>query len=335
MGKKAFVTGGTGFVGSHLVDELLRRDYEEVRCLVRKDPKWLAGKDVQFVSGDLNHENVLKAALRDVTHVFHVAALTRARDGKTLLRTNVEGTIHLLRAIRTSGARLQRVVITSSLSVVGSVDDRIATEETPLNPVSVYGKSKALMESRLREKDSDGRAFTDALPITVIRPPSVYGPREKDIFTFFRTANRGVCPVIGGNGSGPISLVYVEDLVRGMIDAAESPETVGETYFLGPEDVSSWEQVREATSSALGRKIITISVPPGLVRLAGVTAEATMGMFGIYPPLNREKAREIVEACKACSSKKAKREFGYRAGVSLEEGISRTIHWYRQEGWLS
>ncbi len=335
MSKIAFVTGGTGFVGSHLVDELLQRGYAEVRCLVRNDPKWLAGKEIVTVSGDLGHENILRKALKDVTHVYHVAAVTRARDEEEFIRSNVEATVRLLRAARAESARIERVLVTSSLAVVGDSGVAVADEQTALNPVSMYGRSKVLMESRTWDTDADGRSFKDVLPITVVRPPSVYGPRERDIFTFFKALNLGVCPIVGGEGSGPISLVHVQDLVRGMADAAESEAAVGETYFLGSEDSYSWEQIRDASTLGLGRKVITLPVPAGLVEIVGASLEAVSGLFNVYPPLNREKAREITKACKACSSDKAAGAFGYRANLSLEEGISTTIEWYRQEGWLS
>lgn len=337
MGKKAFVTGGTGFVGSHLVDELMRRGYEEIRCLVRSDPKWLKEKPVSFVKGDLiarEAEADLAEALAGVTHVYHVAAVTRARTEEALLRANVEGTLRLLSLAHRFASGLQRLVVTSSLAVVGAVDDKVATETTPLNPITGYGRSKAMMESRVWEAAEGGHHIHDEIPITVIRPPAVYGPRERDILTFFQTVNRGLCPIVGGSAPDPISLVYVEDLVRGMVDAAESASTIGETYFMGGGDPSTWEEVRDASAQALGRRVITLRIPPALVRKVGAVVETVSGLFGAYPPLNREKAREIADACKACSSAKAATDFGYAAEVSLEKGISRTIDWYRQNGWL-
>jgi nucleoside-diphosphate-sugar epimerase len=332
--KIAFVTGGTGFVGSHLVEQLQNEDYAEVRCLVRKDPKWLADLDVTRVSGDLGDDTDLESALSGVTHVYHVAGVTRSKDSATFIRANVDGTLRLLRAVESACPDVRRVLVTSTLAVVGVSDELVATEETPLNPVSLYGRSKAVMEQRIADQEEDGKRLHDRLPLTIVRPPAVYGPREQDILTFFRTVSRGVCPIIGGNRPDPVSLVHVDDLVAGMIGAAESDATIGETYFLGSAAPSTWEEIRDATVDVLGRRVLTIRVPPVAVRLVGTLTETVGSLIGEYPPLNREKALEILEACKACSSQKAGSHFGYNPNVSLNEGIRSTIEWYRQEGWM-
>jgi nucleoside-diphosphate-sugar epimerase len=332
--KIAFVTGGTGFVGSHLVEELLARGYDEVRCLVRSDPKWLADLDVTYVEGDLSDVEALWAALDGVTHVYHVAGITRAQDWATFERINVQGTLNLCGAVKHAAPDVERVLITSSLAAVGDADVDVATEETPLRPVSRYGRSKAQMEEALTEAHEMPEAYAEALPITVVRPPSVYGPRDRDILDFFRAVKRHVCPVVG-TGSGPaLTLVHAEDLARGMADAAESDATVGETYFLGSTTQYAWTDVRDAATAALDTWAVTVPVPGVLVGAVGAVAEGLGALVGIYPPLNREKAREIRHACTMCSSQKAQRDFGYAQEVSLDDGVAATIAWYEDEGWL-
>ena len=138
-----------------------------------------------------------------------------------------------------------------------------------------------------------------------------------------------------GSGKEPeLSLVHVRDLVRGMIDAAESEATVGETYFLGSDAYYSWREIKTATTAALGKKALTLPVPRVLVGVVGAIVEGISKFSGQYPPLNREKAREILEATKMCSHEKARQHFGYRQAVLLEEGMQETIAWYKAEGWL-
>lgn len=332
--RKAFVTGGTGFIGSHLVEALLERGYSEVRCLVRTKRKWLEGLDIVPVRGDLTDVEALREAVRDVDYVYHLAGVTRSLDWSVFERANVTAPLTLLRLVKAVNPTVKKVLITSSLAAVGASSTPIADEETPLAPISQYGRSKAEMEHALAAPVDGGNSCLSKLPIVIIRPPAVYGPREADIFTFFKAVNTGLCPMIGSGEAPELSLVHVRDLVRGMIAAAEAEVTTGETYFLGSDVYYSWRQIKEATTAALGKKALVLTIPPALVGSVGAAVEIVSKLFGKYPPLNREKAREILEATKMCSNEKARRDFGYRQEVALEDGIRETVAWYRQEGWL-
>lgn len=332
---KAFVTGGTGFIGSHLAEELLRRGYSEVRCLVRSDPKWLEGTGVTLVNGDLSRIDVLWDALAGVDYVYHVAGVTRATDWDTFERGNVKATLNLLGAVRAANPGVKKVLVTSTLAVVGQSSTCPATEETLLNPISRYGRSKAEMERALWDPHEMTSSFGEELPLTVVRPSSVYGPREADIYTMIKTADDArIFPIIGAGKIAALSLVHVRDLVRGMIDAAESDVSTGETYFLGSEAQYSWSEVKEAVAAALGKRVLSIPVPAALVTPIGAVVETAGRIAGQYPPLNREKAREARYACAMCSSAKAQRDFGYRQETGLEEGMVETVGWYRKERWL-
>ena len=325
--KKAFVTGGTGFIGSHLVEELHRRHYGEVRCLLRSQSKWLEGLDIIEVHADLFDEDAVAEAVRDVDYVYHVGGITRAKDWASFERINVDATIRLVETVARVNASVKRVIVTSSLAAVGPCEGGVATEDSSLNPITHYGRSKALMERRLGE-------LGDKVPLTVIRPPSVYGPRERDVFTFFKTVSKGICPIVGSTDGPALSLVHVDDVVRGMVDAAESSATAGETYFVGSETFFSWSDVKHAATSALDRWALTVAVPPFLIGPVAMAVEMVGNVTGTYPPLNREKAREIRHACKMCSIEKAKRHFDYAQHVPLERGIKDTISWYKEKGWL-
>ncbi len=324
---KAFVTGGTGFVGSHLVEELLRRGYDEVRCLVRSDLKWLDGLDVTSVHGDLFDAAALREGVRAVDVVYHVAGLTRAETQEALDHANVDGTVSLLDAVRETVPNVQKVLITSSLAACGPSDERPLTEADPLRPITRYGRSKEKMEAVVQERYRN-------LPITIVRPPAVYGPREVDIFTVIKAADKQrVFPIVGTGWKPQLSLVHVRDLVRGMADVAEADVTAGETYFLGSEAYYAWNEVRDAILDALGHGAVKINVPVPLVGVVGMAVEGVGRLLGQYPPLNREKAREA-KAAWLCSVAKARRDVGYRQAVELEEGMCETVAWYRAEGWL-
>jgi len=312
VSKTAFVTGGTGFVGSHLVEELLRHDFDEVRCLVRSDPKWLADLDVEYVHGDLSDVEALWTALDDVT----------------------QGTLNLMGAIKHAAPDVERVLVTSSLAAVGRCDAPLATEQSPLRPVSRYGRSKAQMEEALHDAHDMTESYWEALPITVVRPSAVYGPRDRDILDFFQAVKRHVCPVVGSGSDSTLSLVHGRDLARGMVKASLHPNTAGETYLLGSERPYAWDEVKQTATAALDTWALTLPIPGPLIGVVGAAAEAWGTLTGTYPPLNRDKAREIRHACTACAVDKAQTDFDYSPRIPLDEGIPDTIDWYETRGWL-
>src|SRR5690554_3600912 len=320
-----FVTGGTGFVGSHLVDALIADpNYNEIRCLVRTDDKWLSGKNFTRIKGDLADLNLIAKALDGVDVIFHVAGVVRARTQQEFNRANVDATENLLRVAQKKG--VSNIVVLSSLAGVGPSEGVPLNESAPLNPVSMYGQSKKLMEELIRTiaKKTDS--------IKIIRPPAVYGPREADIYTYFKSFSKGICPIVGDGNHPRISMVYVSDLVDGIIKASKKMDTGVHTYFISGKEDHNWNQIREVTSVVMNKKPLAIKLKPTLVKKISGLVESVASLFGQYPVINREKANEMVLEW-TCSSQKAIDELGYQPSVSLEEGISRTIHWYKKNNW--
>ena len=324
---KTFVSGGTGFIGSHLVDTLISdNNVSEVRCLVRNREKWLKGKNYKLIKGDLHSISTLNKALEDVHTVYHLAGVVMAPDMKDFIRGNVEATENLLRVAMKCGVK--KMIVLSSLAAAGPANGEPLTESDPMRPISRYGKSKKMMEEMIHNTAGNG------LSVTILRPPAVYGPREDQIFTFFKLMNFGICPMAGDGKFPKISMVYVQDVIQGIKKAAlaNNGDEIS-TYFISGPDIYDWNTIRNVTSTVLNKKTIPIRISPTVIKKISSIIETSASFFGKYPVFNKEKANEMTHEW-TCSNSRAKSKIGYKPEYSLEEGISRTIRWYKKNHWL-
>ncbi|MEW5902595.1 MAG: NAD(P)-dependent oxidoreductase, partial [Acidobacteriota bacterium] len=219
--KKALVTGATGFIGSHLAEELLRRGYE-VRCLVRRPRRgdWIERLAVQLVLGDCRDKPSLFSAVEEVDYVFHLAAVINALSWDEYYQANVLGTLNLLEACAERNPRLRKFVLVSSISAAGpSERGRPLREEDPCRPISDYGRSKKMAEEAVAER---GGRF----PWVIVRPPNVTGPRQKELEEVIRLIKKRIKPLVGEE-EPQTSLCYVGDVVDALILCAEKPEANG------------------------------------------------------------------------------------------------------------
>jgi len=325
---KALVTGSTGFVGSHLVEKLLQKNYK-VRCLVRPETKleYVSGLPVEFANGNYSDLKSLKLAVADVDYVYHVGGVTKSKTRAGYFDANYKSTANLLQAIIEANPNLKKFVYVSSQTATGPGEGETAVdEETPCHPITNYGKSK-------REAEKECLAAKDKLPITIVRPPAVYGPRDKDIFEFFNTANKHLI-AMSGFGRKTISLIHVQDLVDGIILAAENTDAAGKIYFIANEEIYDWDEVANVTKRILNKWALRIHIPHFLIYTIAVISEIIAGIQGKAALINIEKARDMVQKNWTCSVEKATHELGYRSKLTVESGIENTIKWYKGNGWL-
>lgn len=325
---KALVTGASGFIGSHLAERLVR-DGWEVRCLLRatSSPVWLHGLPVEVVTDDLVKPRDLSRAVNGVDVVFHAAGVTKARRGKEYYDGNVRATAGLLDACLRAGLDHVRFLHLSSLSAAGpSPGGRPATEEDTPRPVSRYGRSKLLAEEVLK-------GARHGVAATIIRPPIVYGPRDRDVFRYFQSVARGFHPV-PGKGLQRIMFIHVDDLVKGTLLAASSDRAVGQTYFIAGEEDFNWLEVGDVLRGALRCRAVTLPMPEGFMKILGACGSLLSRFTGRALVLNADKMREGVQANWLCSNRKAEDELGFRPAVGLREGMTSCADWYRQAGWL-
>jgi nucleoside-diphosphate-sugar epimerase len=326
--RNVLVTGGTGFVGSHLVELLLSKGYS-VSCLVR-DPsrlRWLKPLDVTIVQGDCTDPASLVHAVRNVSFVFHAAGLTKARRSSEYYDVNRAGTGNILQECKEHNPGLKKFVYVSSLGAAGpgSLHNPV-TESTTPRPVSDYGKSKLLGEQETLR-------FKDLFPVVILRPAAVYGPKDSDVFEFFRWARRGLLVELSG-GSRYVSFCFIRDVARALVEAAERDTTSGSIYCVAEDVPYSWSDFRETLLRTGGITARTIRVPVPVAYLIGAITEIA-SMFSNKPALtNRQKVREAVQTCWTCDPGKIERELGFRTEYSLEKGLEITWKWYRDNGWL-
>lgn len=325
---KAFVTGATGFIGSHLVDELLKKNYE-IKCLIRRssNTKWLKGKPVEFIEGDLFTDEVLKKGLSDADYIYHVGGVTFAKKKEEFYRGNVGATKSLLEACYKYNPGIKKFIHVSSQAAVGpSFDGKPIDESREYFPLTTYGRSKV-------EAEKIVMGYFDKMKCTIVRPPAVYGPRDYAIFEYFKSMNRGLQPLIGFDNK-LVSLIHGVDLVKGFILAGESEKSASNIYFISSEQFYNWRDVGEMTGRLLGKKTFRVIVPHFAVKTTAFFAQ----VFGFFSPkpvvLNIEKSRELTQRYWICSIEKAQRELGFKESFTLEEGFKDTIEWYRKEGWL-
>lgn len=328
MGKTAFVTGASGFTGSHLCRRLVERG-DQVRALVRRNSKTAAlnGLDVQVVYGDLADGSLPADALRGVEVVYHVAAAYRTErvPDRYFFDVNADGTSLLLNAAR--HADVGRFVHFSTAGVLGDIKTPPATETAPYNPHDVYQESKLQGELRALATFREG-----ALDGVVVRPTGIYGPGDTRFLKLFRAIDKGVFWMIGR--CNPLfHLIYIDDLVDGAILASEREEAIKEVFILGGEEYVTIRQLAEAIAEVLGRSVSHRHVPIWPVMLAARACQRLCRPLGIEPPIYPRRL-DFFTVNRAFDITKAKRVLGFQPKVDLKTGLARTADWYRQRNYL-
>ncbi|HVO39542.1 MAG TPA: NAD-dependent epimerase/dehydratase family protein [Spirochaetia bacterium] len=323
---KIAITGGTGFIGSHIVEALAARGHE-VTCLARnpEKEKIFAGLPVRFVHGTMDSTEALSRLVKRQDVVIHLAGLTKAGSFEEYVRANVGGTEKLLEAMRTSSPAPRQFVLFSSAEAMGpSPGGAPLTEDAEPKPFTAYGKSKMMAEQCAERVSGE-------IPVTIIRPPAVYGPRDKDVAILFRLLSRGFQPVVRPLPS--FSVLYVKNLAAAICQVVEGVRAGVRSYFLTDGKPCSWLEFGCLIARALGKKTLRLVVPRAVIHAIAGAAGFLTAITGKSGILSKDKIEALIGSW-VVSDERARRELGYSPTYSTEQGITETAEWYRESGWL-
>ena len=334
---KILITGASGFIGSFIVEEALKRGFETWAAMRKSSSKeYLQDERIKFIELNLSSKDQLVEQLRGQAfdYVVHAAGVTKCLNKADFHRINTEGTKNLVAALLELQMPLKRFVFVSSLSVFGAIREQQPYEEiretdTP-QPNTEYGRSKLEAEQWL---DSLLPHSSNLFPYVILRPTGVYGPREKDYFLMAQSIKQHSDFAVGYKRQD-ITFVYVSDVVQAVFLALEKGQS-GRKYFLSDGEVYQSTTFSDLIHEELGRPWwIRITAPVWVLRIVTFFGEHIGRMTGKISALNNDKYNILRQRNWRCDIQPAIDELGYHPEVDLKEGVRRAIKWYKEQGWL-
>ena len=329
---KILITGASGFIGSFIVEEALKRGFETwaaVRGSSKRD--FLQDERIHFIELNLSNQTQLEEQLKEHSfdYVVHAAGVTKCLNTSDFYRINTEGTKNLVRALINLKMPLKRFVYLSSLSVYGAIHEQqpyveIKETDTP-RPNTEYGKSKLEAEQWLEELD---------FPYVILRPTGVYGPRERDYFLMAQSIKQHI-DIAAGLTPQEITFVYVQDVVQAVFKSMEAPKAEGKAYFLSDGKVYNSRSYSDLVQHYLGNPwVLHLKLPLCLLRAICWVSGRISRLTGKMNALNDDKFNILSQRNWQCEIEPAIADFGFAPEWSLEQGVEASIEWYKKEGWL-
>lgn len=331
--KKILITGASGFIGSFMVEEALRRGYETWVAVRRSSSlAYLQDERIHLIELDFSEPERLQQQLRECSfdYVIHAAGVTKCLHQSDFYKVNTEGTISLVKALVAMKMPLKRFVYLSSLSVFGPIREQqpytaIEPTDNPM-PNTAYGKSKLEAEKFLD-------TVADQINFVILRPTGVYGPREKDYFLMAKSIRQHVDFSVGYKPQD-ITFVYVDDVVRASFLALEQGKNGGK-YFLSDGSVYRSTDFSRLLHLEMGRPwLLRIKAPVVLLRVVTFLGEYVGRLTRQVSALNNDKYHILKQRNWRCNIQPAIDELGYQPQVNLEQGVRKTVAWYKANGWL-
>jgi len=328
---KLLVTGGTGFIGSHLAEEGRRRGAQVVVLGLADRPEeqanaaLLARQGVEILPGSITDQELCARAMRGVTHVFHLAVAMRegGKSDEFFEAVNLDGTRRLLDAA--ASGRVERFVYCSTIGIYGHRAPGVTAEHSPLRPGNIYERTKVAAERLVRD-----RAVDAGISHTILRPADVYGPRDQRLLKLFKGVSRGRFPLFG-DGSGRRHMVFVDDVVTAFFTACERREAVGEGMIVAGPGPCTLRELIEAVRQATGSERYGFRIPLAPMLVTAAVVEDTCQALGLNPPIYRRRM-DFFTSDSAFDTSRAQRLLGWTPRVDLSEGVRRTHEAYRAAG---
>jgi len=340
---RMLVTGATGFVGSNLVAHLRKQD-RPVRCLVRDKSRTALLEELgaELVRGTLNDQESLDRAVAETEVVFHLAGRTRALSSHEFFADNAEGTRRVVEACAAQQKPPVLVLVSSMAAGGPSLPGTPRREADDDRPVSDYGRSKLAAERA-------ASGLSGEVPISILRPPIIFGPRDRSCLTIFQGVKSLRLHPVPGFRKFPVSIVHVADLCEALVRIAErgervaaqqngssdgAPDSSKGKYYIAAERTIKYGELGSLAGQALGCATLVLPLPKAFFWLVGGSIEI-VGQIRRRPAvLGIDKIREAVATGWECSDEKLRRELGYQPTLPLEQRFAETAAWYREQGWL-
>ena len=329
---KILITGASGFIGSFIVEEALRRGFETWAAVRKSSSRtFLQDERIHFIELDFSSETQMTEQLTGLQfdYIVHAAGVTKCLDKADFHRINTEGTQHLVHVLKALQMRVERFVYISSLSIMGAIREQQPyteiCESDKAQPNTAYGRSKLETEQWL--------ATLEDLPYVILRPTGVYGPRERDYFMMAKSIKAHTDFAVGYKQQD-ITFVYVTDVVQAVFLALEKGVT-GRKYFLTDGEVYQSSTFSDLIRKELGNPWwIRITAPLWVLKLVCMFGEYYGKYSGKVTALNNDKYNIMRQRNWRCDIEPARKELGYEPKIKLEEGVRRSIQWYKDNKWL-
>jgi len=322
MPPSALVTGATGFIGSHLVEILISLNWK-ITCLIRPkgQTRFLQTLPVTLVKYHWNDQKAFEKAVQGHDYIFHLAARIRSAPKKVYDRANVQMTSRLVHACLKRNSSIKRFVYISSISAAGPSSPYNYSDETRSpSPTSEYGRTKLKGEEIVQK-------LWDRLPSTIIRPPNVYGPRQQETEMLIKLIKKRIVPILKIKKE-ITSMIYVQDLIQGILKATFSSKTEKQIYYLCNSKGYSWREIiLTLKKHVLGNKLF-FPLPENTIILFAWLTDRLKNVKIVKTYFGQRAWRTMTQTPWLFSSLKAKKDFGFQAQYSLDKGIQETVKFY-------